>query len=301
MYLILLTCTLFLVVGSSAFMSISGLLTIFSDHTVMIICMGLGIEAGKILSVSHLYRTWGKNGSFGKVAFMCIILALTILTSFEVLAFLSANHQRSTNDTHLIQVQLNALSEEAALLRKQIQVTDQTLNGLPASFVTRRIDERKAAGYEDKQQRLLEIIKQKERLGQQQLFSKKGFDSITAIAMIFNIDKSVVASIFIPLLTLILEPFGIGLTIATNSAWLNQSKKAIPIKSKSKSKTKSNNTTDKLQELSKKHGLSAQQIAKITGRKKQSTCESWLIGSLPTPPRALVEIQNWVKDKQQQE
>ena len=122
-------------------------------------------------------------------------------------------------------------------------------------------------------------------MGQQQLFSKKGFDSITAIAMLFNIDKSVVASIFIPLLTLILEPFGIGLTIATNSAWLNQSKKAIPIKSKSKSKTKSNNTTDKLQELSK----------------KQSTCESWLKGSLPTPPRALVEIQNWVKDKQQQE
>ena len=56
MYIVLVTLSLILVFGSSAFMSISGLLSIFTNNTIIIIYMGLGMEIGKILIISHLYR-----------------------------------------------------------------------------------------------------------------------------------------------------------------------------------------------------------------------------------------------------
>ena len=58
MYPILVTISLILVFGSSAFMSVAGLLSVFSSSPAVIIPMGLGMEIGKILTVSHLFRNW---------------------------------------------------------------------------------------------------------------------------------------------------------------------------------------------------------------------------------------------------
>ena len=55
------------------------------------------------------------------------------------------------------------------------------------------------------------------------------------------------------------------------------------------------NQTEKLQSLQEKHNLTVSQIAKITGRKKLKTCEGWIDGTIPTPPRALAEVQAWVE------
>jgi len=44
-----------------------------------------------------------------------------------------------------------------------------------------------------------------------------------------------------------------------------------------------------------KNYLSVEQITKITNRKKLKTCKGWLDGSIPTPPRALAEVQAWVE------
>jgi hypothetical protein len=50
-----------------------------------------------------------------------------------------------------------------------------------------------------------------------------------------------------------------------------------------------------LQQLQKDYDLSVEQIAKITNRKKLKTCRGWVDGTIPTPPRALAEVQAWVE------
>ncbi|MDT8380540.1 MAG: hypothetical protein RQ739_16790 [Desulfotignum sp.] len=101
-----------------------------------------------------------------------------------------------------------------------------------------------------------------------------------------------IITIFIPLLVLILEPLLIGLTIAANSAWNNSRQKTESQKS---SPSGPRDLTKELQQLQKDYDLSIEQIAKITSRKKLKTCRGWVDGSIPTPPRALAEIQAWVE------
>jgi hypothetical protein len=63
MYIALVTLSLILVFGSSEFMSIARLLSIFTNNTIIIVCMGFGMEIGKILAISHLYRSWHQNNA----------------------------------------------------------------------------------------------------------------------------------------------------------------------------------------------------------------------------------------------
>ena len=142
---------------------------------------------------------------------------------------------------------------------------------------------------------LLEIGKRKADLKIELVVGNGNSNPLTAIAEVFGIKGSDIISIFIPLLVFILEPLAIGLTIAANSAWMNHGKNKNPIPQINSQDTK--NLTEKLHSLQKKHNLSVSQIAKITGRKKLTTCDNWLKGTIPTPPRALARIQAWVENE----
>ncbi len=206
MYIAIVTLSLLLVFGSSAVMSISGLLSIFSNESPIIISMGLGMEIGKILTISHLHRTWKKYTSMVKTWYISIIFVLTLLTSFGVMGFLSQCHQKTVQGNYVIQSKIDSVSQEESILRTQIHIIDQTLNGLPNTHVSRRINEWKNLGYAEKQNRLLEIIKQKATLEIQLISGNGNSNPVFAIANILKMDDSFIISIFIPFLVLILEP-----------------------------------------------------------------------------------------------
>jgi hypothetical protein len=209
------------------------------------------------------------------------------------MGFLSQCHQKSVQESHIIQVKIGALNNEKSVLSSQIEILDTTLKGLPKTYVTRRIQERKMAGYENKQKRLLEIIEEKSGLETLLISEHNNSNPVSAIADIFKIKHSVIISIFIPLLVLILEPLTIGLTIAANAAWMALRKNHSPVPIKNSLDTA--NLTEELQNIQRKYNLSVSKIAKITGRKKPKTCEGWLTGSIPTPPRVLADIQAWIE------
>ncbi|MCG8333934.1 MAG: hypothetical protein MJE63_05420 [Proteobacteria bacterium] len=142
MYPILVTISLILVFGSSAFMSVAGLLSVFSSSPAVIIPMGLGMEIGKILTVSHLFRNWKGYGTAIRISYIVIISTLTLLTAFEVMGFLSRCYQDGTQAQRIIQSKIDALDQEKLILKSHIKTIDQTLNGLPQAYVSRRIHER---------------------------------------------------------------------------------------------------------------------------------------------------------------
>jgi len=290
MYQILVTISLIMVFGSSAFMSVSGLLSIFQGNPIVITAMGLGMEIGKILTISHLYRNWEKYVTQVRTWYMIIILVLTLLTAFEVMGFLSRCYQDTTQEQQIIISKINALNQEAFILESKINTIDQTLNGLPETYVSRRINERASSGYDKIKDRLVEIIKKKAELNTQIISDGQNDNPISGIAALFGVKDSHIISIFIPLLVLILEPLTIGLTVAANSAWLHQKKSSH----QNSNPPRPTNLTEELKKLQKDHDLSIEKIAEITNRKKLKTCKGWLDGSIPTPPRALAEVQSWV-------
>ena len=292
MYRILVTTSLLLVAGSSIYMSVYGLMSVFVSNASVIVCMGLGMEIGKILTVAHLYRNWQKLGGLTKSLYVLIVSVLVLLTSIEVIGFLSLSHARATQNLRATETALKGLKKEAAILQEQILTTNATLAGLPTSHVTRRIKERKASGYGQKQARLLEIAKQQAELETRFVKDQTSSGPIFAVAKILKINETDAIAMLILILVLVLEPLSIGLTVATSAAWMIQ--KATPNET-----LQSAPSNKELMALHKQHNFSAGQLSGITGRKKPKTCEAWLNGTTPVPKKALQAVRAWVNSQNQ--
>ena len=219
MHKILITSALLLVFGTSAYMSIYGLAAVFAGAGMVAVLMGAGMELGKLLTVIHLHRQWSGLRFFMRSFYMIVIAALVMITSFEILGYLSQSHIQGTRDLTLGRTALIALEHEEQLLAGSIATIDITLAGLPAGFVTKRIRERQAAGYDQMQARLVEIAKERSDLEKQCITNRAYAAPIFAAAGIFGIDATRAASIFILVLVMVLEPLSIGLAVAASSAW----------------------------------------------------------------------------------
>ena len=286
MYPILVIISLLLVAGSSIYMSVYGLMAVFASNASVIMCMGLGMEIGKILTVTHLYRNWQKLGGLTKSLYVLIISVLVLLTSIEVIGFLSLSHANATQNLRATEIALKALKKEAAILQKQILTIDSTLAGLPTSYVTRRIKERKASGYRQKQARLSEIAKQQADLETRFIKDQASSGPIFAVAQILRINETDAIAMLILILVLVLEPLSIGLTVATSAAWMTK-------KLKPKEKPQSDPSNKELMALRKQYNFSVGQLVSITGRKKPKTCEAWLDGTTTVPAKALQAVRAW--------
>jgi hypothetical protein len=286
MYPILVTISLLLVAGSSVYMSVYGVMSVFASNAPIIMCMGLGMEIGKLLTVAHLYRNWQKIGGLTKSLYVLIVSVLVILTSMEVIGFLSLSHASATQNLKTTETALKGIKKEAAILQKQILTIDATLAGLPTSHVTRRIKERKVSGYSQKHSRLLEIAKQQSELETGFFRDQASSSPIFAVAKIMKINETDAIAMLILILVLVLEPLSIGLTVATSAAWMTH-------KTTSKEEPQRATSNKELITFQKQYSLSIGQLARITGRKKPKTCEAWLNGTTPVPAKALQAVQAW--------
>ncbi|MDY6789697.1 MAG: hypothetical protein SWH54_00330 [Thermodesulfobacteriota bacterium] len=219
MHKTLITAALLMVFGTSAYMSVYGLAAVFAGAGMVAVLMGAGMELGKLLTVVHLHRKWKGLNFIMRGFYMAVIAALVMITSVEILGYLSQSHVTGTRELSAARTALVALDREEKILSESIKTIDTTLAGLPDTFVTKRIKEREAAGYGRMQVRLVEISKERSDLEKQCITDRAFSAPVFAAAKTFGIDPTRAASIFILVLVLVLEPLSIGLAVATSSAW----------------------------------------------------------------------------------
>ncbi len=324
MHKILITTALLMVFGTSAYMSIYGLAAVFAGAGMVAVLMGAGMELGKLLTVIHLHRQWNGLRFFMRGFYMVVIAALVMITSFEILGYLSQSHVQGTRDLKSARTALAALDHEEKILTGSIETIDITLAGLPETFVTKRIREREAAGYGQMQIRLVEISKERSDLKKQCITNRAYAAPIFAAAGIFGIDPTRAASIFILVLVMVLEPLSIGLAVATSSAWGSEKVEGGRLKAEGKADSvprlpyglPSRTTTQKpaqaadvsrkpaqaahpltveLREIKKRHNLKTEDIIQVAGRKQPATAQDWLNGSPVIPIKAMRLIRRWAK------
>lgn len=294
----LVTIALLLVFGTSAYMSIYGLTAVFPGMIIAVICMGAGMELGKVLSVVYLHRNWRAIGWFAKIFFIAVIGALTIITSFEILGYLVQRHADATRDLTAIEVKIMELTKEADLLRSHIAVIDRTLAGLPAGYVTRRFREREAAGYSEMQGRLVEITQEVSELKASKIANGAYSAPIFAASKIFGLDPGKTISMFVLILVAVLEPLSIGLAVATSSVWHISGKPAAETaleeaEAAERTAETASYLTVEFKEIAGRHNLKTEDIAKITHRKKSETVEGWLAEKPVIPIKALRLLRRW--------
>ena len=290
----LVTIALLLVFSTSAYMSIYGLTAVFTGMAVVVICMGIGMETGKILAVVYLHRNWRVAGWIARIFFIVVISALTFITSMEVLGFLTQRHAGSTRAFMAVDAKITELNREAEILRSHIAVVNQTLAGLPAGYVTKRFREREAAGYDRMRDRLLEIVRETSELKASKIANAAYSAPIFAASRIFGLNPEKTISMFVLILVVVLEPLSIGLAVAASCVWQISGKTDYPAADTAQKTAKvAHPYTIEFRAIAERHNLKTKDIAEITGRKQSETVDGWLDEKPLIPIKALRLLRRW--------
>ena len=293
----LVTMALLLVFGTSAYMSIYGLTAVFMGMTAVVVCMGLGMELGKILAVVHLHRNWKGIGWIPRGFYIAVISALTLITSCEVLGFLTQRHASSAKELKTIEMQANFLKTQEAVLRNNIAAIDSSLAALPAGYVTKRFRERENAGYWQINDHLLDIIKAQGNLKSRYISDTAYLNPIATVSRIFALDAAKTVSVFILLLVAVLEPLSIGLAVAASSAWGKDSRSAKTAEAPAEN---THPYTVEFKQIIDRHNLTAEAVGRITGRTKTATIGGWLIEEPVIPIKSLRLLRQWAARRPQE-
>ena len=232
------------------------------------------------LVVVHLHRRGNELSEPTKGFYYMVILVLTLLTSVEVMGFLAQSHSQGTKAIRGIELTLSSLREEKATLESQIAVIDSTLEGLPKKYVTKRINERKASGYDQKQARLLEINQELKVLEQRQIEEKLRAGPVIAVSELMQINGDQAVTLLILVLVLVMEPLSLGLAVAVSAAW--KPDEAPPV---------ANSQLALLRSYLKTYGITRETLAEITNRRNVATVEKWLTGESPIPSDVFAILQ----------
>lgn len=222
---ILLIISLLLTAGTSAYMSVWGLMQVFSQYATAVGAMGAGMELGKILTIIYLHRNWRSLVRTHKAYFSFVIFVLVLITSLEIFGFLSQSYFKTGQETSLISARQGFLQQERDLLREELGTLEKTLSGLPETYVSKRFKFRKDNDYAGKRRRLIEINQEINKLEGDNIRSRLAAGPIFAVARLLNLEDTRAIIIFIILLVGVVEPLSVGLTVAVSSQWAPKKEK----------------------------------------------------------------------------
>lgn len=328
-----LTGALMCVFGTSAYMSVYGLWAFLANHQVVAIFFGSGLETGKLMMTFHTHRQWDGMQWLTRIFRCGVIGALVVFTSFEVTGFLWLSHNVSTEEYQLLENSYVALEKEAAGIRAELKTLDDTISNWPETWVTKRLEARQSIGYDKKRERLQEINRDQTRLKTKKSIEYSG--PVFAAARILKWPPDKIAKWFVFYMVLIAECLSIGLAVAVSMAWKkeasgerreargraekqenNKNRKIenntnaqeldhpdkpgddtpIPLQVTAQKQYKEHPSVVYLKQIQAAHGLTVEQIADITERRKLATVEKWLSG-IPVPEKSMRLITQWVNGK----
>jgi hypothetical protein len=314
-YPILITAALLSVWGTSAFMSVSGLVSVFGGQPLVAGCLAAGMELGKLLAVIHLHRTWRGSSTGAKCFYGLVIAALVAVTAVEVAGFMIQSHQEDTAALTVQRTELDSLAQTEVAIRHRIAVIDDTLDQLPDGYVSRRINERAAAGYDDLQKQLAGNLERQQVLKVALAEAETQAGPIAAISSIIGMDQRRMVILFVGFLVCIIEPLSIGLAVAASMAWAGRIGRTVgretesaetadddgrprqPAEKTAETAKETGRTAtpvnQEFMEIMARHNLQLKEIARITGRKQTQTVASWVSGKQAIPEKAMRAMRKW--------
>jgi len=333
MHRILLSLSLTLVWGTTAYMSVGGLMALFGASAV-IACLATGMELGKLACVIHLHRAWDRLPIGGRAFYMAVIAVLVGLTAIEAAGYLIQGHQQGVAGLARASAEIDGLAARQTILRDRIETIDSTLAGLPPGYVTRRIREREAAGYDALQAELLSVTGRLQDLRTGQVSARAEAGPVAALAHLAGVPADRAMLMLVAILVCVMEPLGLGLAVAASAAWpagrpktaktaeiqtaagsADPAESARPKTAETRPTRTSIETAENGQNgrnaaktktpvvsaaqeeflaIVQRHGLTAENVAGITGRSKRKTVAAWMAAGGPDIPiKALRLMRRW--------
>ena len=104
----------------AAFFSVRGISLLFSGSMMAVVIMASGLEYGKLVAVSYLYRYWKKTNFLLKGYLMVAVLVLVGITSLGIYGFLSDAFEKTKTEVALYETQIENAEENNAQIDTRI-------------------------------------------------------------------------------------------------------------------------------------------------------------------------------------
>lgn len=120
LFIILLAITALAISGSAAYFSVFGLSKLFAGAGFYALILFGALEAGKIVSVSVLYRFWKRFSTPFKTVFTTMIIGIMIITSLGIYGFLRNAYDQTSNKLSTIDKQVDIQEQRKSTIQLEI-------------------------------------------------------------------------------------------------------------------------------------------------------------------------------------
>jgi hypothetical protein len=118
------------VAGCAAFFSVRGISLLFSGSIVAVTIMAGGLEFGKLVAASYLYRYWKKTSFILKSYLFLAISVLVGITSMGIYGFLSDAFEKTRTQVTGYEIKISSLEQSNKSLEDRIESAKKSTSGV---------------------------------------------------------------------------------------------------------------------------------------------------------------------------
>lgn len=200
--------------------SIFGLRDLFSGAAISVILMASALELAKFTLAAYLHQRWHSINMVFKGYLVGAVAVLSIITSLGIYGHLSNAYQSASAVLEGEQLKLAALQGQLERHNAEIGRLNRTIDEIPASRVTKRIEARKEIepAIAELNKNVATVSSQIDASNLKVLEVKMKVGPLIYISKAFKVDIDNVVKYLILLLVLVFDPLAISLVIASSEA-----------------------------------------------------------------------------------
>ena len=242
-FTLLLGFSALFVASCSAYFSVFGIATLFSNNFIQVAIMASSLELGKLVATSYLYRYWTSTTLWLKLYLMVAVLVLMGITSIGIFGYLSSAYQTNSSKFAQMDSQVELIKSQKQSFESEITQNNTRIDVLNKSRISQeqRLPslsrtsaapiyadmERTAAEIKNLNQRSQSLQDLKIQKDQQLLqiqaenSSLKDVSTFKFVADAIKQPLDYVVLLFICLLIVVFDPLAVSLILAYNVASVN--------------------------------------------------------------------------------
>ena len=235
LFLILTLISALLISSVVGFFSIAGLVAIFPDALVPIICLGIALELAKLVTASFVYRHWNASKLLARGYLLVAVIVLSCITSVGVYGFLSrtnliGNASIGTGQEKIafvqkaIDVQVGNIKAESTVVAQMNVVMNNYLLDTSKVATAEKVRNNQAKERQHSKEKIakadsliLSLQLQKDSLSNIQRMTEIHVGPLLYLAQLFGTSAEKMVRWFILVIVFVADPLAICLVLASNA------------------------------------------------------------------------------------
>jgi hypothetical protein len=215
--------------------SISGLVAIFPDATIPIICMGVSLEIAKLVGASFIYKNWDTSKALARGYLLIAVIVLSCISSVGVFGYLSKNHLAGGTSINAgqdkiafvqrsIDLQVGNIKAESTATEQMNKVVNNYLLDTAKVATAEKVRNNQAKERQRSKERvavadstLLALQLQKDSLSNVQRITEIHVGPLLFLGQLFGTSAEKMVRWFILVIVFVTDPLAICLVLAANA------------------------------------------------------------------------------------